>query len=64
MGQVAVDEELVRVGRAAASSRRDVLEVLDRVAVKIADRDLTAVDEGQDPEAGPDRLDDRVLDCV
>ena len=44
--------------------RRDVRELLERVAVEVAERRRPAVDEGEDPQAGPQRLDDRIGDVA
>ena len=64
VGQIAVDEQ-----PGCAAGRRQFLRdrpvvVVDRVAVEIADRDRAVVDESQDAEAGPERLDDRIADLV
>jgi hypothetical protein len=63
VGHVAVDEQPASSAR-LRQLPRDVVEVVDGVTVEIANRDLAVVDEGEDAEAGPERLHDRVVDLA
>ena len=63
LGQEAIDDDRVRGdGRAAARPRSSAWSSTGVAGLVDEQRDARGLDRGQDPDAGPERLDDRVVD--